>query len=279
MAPAKEERSITEDTRRGWSHSKRFPTRNSFLNALLTIAETATQSLQTEKILADTLDKSLEILHFDVGSVRVVDPESKQTLFRIDRGFRRPEGYAPRNEHRIETIMIETKEPHISPDIRIDPVHKSQSMVREGVISAAHAPIMSKSHVFGALTVGSRRTHSFSKLEIDLLKAFGFQLGMAVENAQLYEQMRQGKTYIENLVENAGDAIVSTDTEDNILSWNRAAEVIFGYPKEEMIGNNLAVLGRQDRPSELTDLRTKVEIAGPMRNLEVRRKRKDGAII
>ena len=279
MARSRERRTAAEVSQRGSSQRYRFPNRNSFLSALLTIAETATQSLQTEKILNDTLDKSLEILNFDVGSVRVLDAESKNTLFRIDRGFRRQAGYTPRSEHRIERIMIETKEPHISPDIRKDPVHKSQSMEREGVISAAHAPIMSKSHVFGALTVGSRRRHHFSKLEIDLLKAFGFQLGMAVENSQLYDEMRGGKTYIENLVENAGDAIVSTDTQDQILSWNRAAEVIFGYSKEEIIGKSLALLALPGHPIELADLRTKVEITGPMRNLEARRRRKDGAII
>ncbi len=174
--------------------------------------------------------------------------------------------------------MIETKQPHVSPDIRKDPVHKSQSMEREGVIAAAHAPIMSKKRVFGSLTVGSRRLHKFSKLEIDLLKAFGFQVGMALENAELYDEMRSGKFYIENLVENAGDAIVSTDCQDKILGWNRAAEVIFGYSKDEVLGENLAILAPQNHPTELVDLRTKVELTGPMRNLEVRRKRKDGSV-
>lgn len=273
-----ERKTATKVKRRGLSQKKRFPNRSSFLSALLTIAETATQSLQPEKILNDTLDKALEILDFDVGSVRVLDATSKNTLFRIDRGFRRAENYVSRNEHRIERLMIATKEPHISPDIRKDPVHKSQSMEREGVIAAAHAPIMSKKRVFGSLTVGSRRLHRFSKLEIDLLKAFGFQLGMALENAELYDEMRSGKFYIENLVENAGDAIVSTDAQDKILGWNRAAEVIFGYSKEEVLGANLAILAPQNHPTELLDLRTKVELTGPMRNLEVRRKRKDGSI-
>ena len=45
--------------------------------ALLAISQTATQSLETEKILNDTLDKSLEILDFDVGYIRTLDPEKK----------------------------------------------------------------------------------------------------------------------------------------------------------------------------------------------------------
>src|SRR5262245_15819603 len=150
-----------------------------FLSALLAIAETATQSLQTETILNDTLDKSLEILNFHVGSVRVLDRDMRNTLIRIDRGFRHPPNYSPRNQHRIERLMIDTMKPHISPDIRQDAIHKSQSMEREGVISAAHVPIMSKKRVFGSLTVGSRKTHNFSVKEIDLHKIFGCNIVFA----------------------------------------------------------------------------------------------------
>jgi PAS domain S-box-containing protein len=250
-----------------------------FLSALLSIAETATQSLQTEKILNDTLDKSLEILNFHVGSVRVLDRDTRNTLFRIDRGFRHPSNYTPRNQHRIEKLMIDTMKPHVSPDIRQDPIHKSQSMEREGIISAAHVPIISKKRVFGSLTVGSRRPHKFSVKEIDLLKAFGSQLGMALENAFLFEEVAKGKAYIENLVENAADVIICTDTQDQIQTWNRGAEVLFGYTKEEVIGKHLAILLPPERFHELEEMRTKVELSGALRDIEVQSKRKDGVII
>jgi PAS domain S-box-containing protein len=261
------------------SKKRSVPNQSSFLSALLSIAETATQSLQTETILNDTLDKSLEILNFDVGSVRVLDRDMRNTLIRIDRGFRHPPNYTPRNQHRIEKLMIDTMEPHVSSDIRKDPIHKSQSMEREGVISAAHVPIMSKKRVFGSLTVGSRRPHKFSVKEIDLLKAFGSQLGMALENAFLFEEAAQGKAYIENLVENAADVIVCSDLEDRILTWNRGAEVILGYRKDEVIGKDLSILLPPERIHELEEIRTKVQLSGALRDIEVRTKRKDGIII
>ncbi len=48
------------------------------LAALLAISQTATQSLETDKILNDTLDKSLEILDFDVGYIRTLDRRKKK---------------------------------------------------------------------------------------------------------------------------------------------------------------------------------------------------------
>jgi len=254
------------------------------LSALLTIAETATQSLDVEEILNDTLDKSLEILGFDLGFIRILDSAKGGMVVRAARGLSSPEflqGVAPIDSERrnVSRIVYETKEPYICSDIRKDPVYKNRTMEREGMISSAAAPVMSKKRVLGVVVVGTRRYHRFAKGEINLLKAFGSQLGAAVENAQLYDEVSKSKAYIENLVENAGDTIVSTDREDRILTWNRAAEVIFGYSKEEAIGKKLDMLLPPGHLRELEEIRNKVQLAGLIRNLEVRRKRKDGAII
>jgi len=42
-----------------------------------------------------------------------------------------------------------------------------------------------------------------------------------------------------NLFDNANDAIVVTDTQDRILSWNKSAESIFGWNEEELAEKNL----------------------------------------
>src|SRR4030095_2206047 len=61
------------------------------LAALLAISQTATQSLETEKILNDTVDKSLASLDFDVGLIRPLDCEQKNVIVRAARGLSSPE--------------------------------------------------------------------------------------------------------------------------------------------------------------------------------------------
>jgi PAS domain S-box-containing protein len=257
-----------------------------YLTALLKIADTATQSLSTDRILNDTLDKSLEVLGFDVGYIRILDPEKKTMVVRASRGLTTSSSDSkvvyiedPSRRH-VANILFETQKPYISSDVRKDQTFKNRTMERQGVISAAYIPIISKTkRVLGTLAVGSRKRRKFSKEKISLLQTFGSQLGMALENGRLYDEITKGKAYIENLVENAADVIICTDLNDLILTWNRGAEVILGYGKEEVIGEHLSMLLPPERFHELEEMRAKVQNYGPLRDIEVRAARKDGVII
>jgi PAS domain S-box-containing protein len=254
------------------------------LAALLAISQTATQSLETEKILNDTLDKSLEILDFDVGYIRTLDAEKKNLIVRVARGLSSPEFLStsfPMDspDPIVGKIVFKTQKPYIGTDIRKDPMFQARTMEKEGVISLAMVPIVSKQRAMGFIAVGSKKLHKFTKREVRLLVAFSSQLGSALENAQLYDEVNKEKAYIENLVDNAGDAIISTDVEDRILTWNHGAEVIFGYSREETVGQSLTILLPAQRTEELEEIRDKVRLTGVIRNLEVRRIRKDGIII
>jgi PAS domain S-box-containing protein len=265
---------------------QRPKSRIQYLRALLTIADTATQSLSTDRILNDTLDKSLEVLGFDIGYIRILDPEKKTMVVRASKGLTAssPDSKVvyvedPSRRH-IANILFETQKPYISPDVRKDQTFKNRTMERQGVISAAYIPIISKTkRVLGTLAVGSRKPRKFSNEKINLLQTFGSQLGMALENARLYDEVTKGKAYIENLVENAADAIICTDLNDLILTWNRGAEVILGYGKEEVIGEHLSIFLPPDRFHELEEMRAKVQNYGPVRDIEVRVVRKGGFMI
>src|SRR5579871_5011223 len=69
-------------------------------------------------------------------------------------------------------------------------------------------------------------------------------------------------TYLSNLVEQTNDAIFSVDTNTIIKSWNKAAEKMYGYKREEAIGMNLRVLLQSriteaERKNAIEELTTK----------------------
>jgi PAS domain S-box-containing protein len=57
-----------------------------------------------------------------------------------------------------------------------------------------------------------------------------------VENSRLYVRLRHQKDYSDALVHNSPAAIVTMDPDGTVLSWNPAAERLFGYPRNEAVG-------------------------------------------
>jgi PAS domain S-box-containing protein len=90
------------------------------------------------------------------------------------------------------------------------------------------------------------------------------------------------KTVDENIrtlaavVENSGDAIISKTMDGNILSWNPAAERMFGYAASEIIGRPLKLLFPPDRHLEESAMMTRVAEGEIYTRLETVRIRKDG---
>ncbi len=80
------------------------------------------------------------------------------------------------------------------------------------------------------------------------------------------------------IVTSSGDAILSTDPEGNIRTWNNAAERLFGYAAEEVIGKPKAVIIPADRLEEFAEQRKKVS-GGQSVQCETVRLRRDGASI
>ncbi len=59
--------------------------------------------------------------------------------------------------------------------------------------------------------------------------------------------------YHASLVQNVSDAIISTDLDFNIKSWNRAAEAIYGWRAEEAVGKPVHVVTRLEYPYDSTE--------------------------
>lgn len=52
----------------------------------------------------------------------------------------------------------------------------------------------------------------------------------------------QERNLAQRLVAAAGDAIVVADPQGKILTWNRGAETVFGYPAAEAVGSSLDLI-------------------------------------
>ncbi|MDH3675684.1 MAG: PAS domain S-box protein [Anaerolineae bacterium] len=78
------------------------------------------------------------------------------------------------------------------------------------------------------------------------------------------------------VVEYSDDAIITKTLEGIILSWNAAAERIYGYSAEEVVGQPISMLAPPDQPDEVTGILERIKRGEHVDHYETVRMRKDG---
>src|SRR6188472_4309177 len=78
------------------------------------------------------------------------------------------------------------------------------------------------------------------------------------------------------IVESSEDAIVSKTLEGIVTSWNRAAERVFGWTSEEMIGQSILKLIPDELQHEETEILAKLRAGERVDRYETIRKNKNG---
>jgi PAS domain S-box-containing protein len=81
------------------------------------------------------------------------------------------------------------------------------------------------------------------------------------------------------IVENSGDAIIGKTTDGIVTSWNPAAERMYGYSGEEILGRSIELLSPPDRADEMTTIRGRIKQGWDVGNCETSRLRKDGTVV
>ena len=78
------------------------------------------------------------------------------------------------------------------------------------------------------------------------------------------------------IIESSDDAIVSKTLDGMIMSWNRGAEKLFGYPAREAIGQPVLMLFPPERLAEEKDILTRIARGESVDHYETVRVRKNG---
>jgi PAS domain S-box-containing protein len=83
------------------------------------------------------------------------------------------------------------------------------------------------------------------------------------------KRAEQAMARLAAIVESSDDAILSVTTEGAVVSWNSAAERIYGYKAEEIIGRPISVIFPPDRAEEVRSLLEKLKWGRGFQNFEI----------
>jgi PAS domain S-box-containing protein len=82
-----------------------------------------------------------------------------------------------------------------------------------------------------------------------------------------------------SIVESSDDAIISKDLNGIIVTWNKAAERLFGYTAEEVVGKPVTILIPPDRHDEETEILKRIRRGERIDHYETIRQRKDVTLV
>ncbi len=154
------------------------------------------------------------------------------------------------------------------PDLRHIPVIVLSSSDAPGDVSAAYA------HHACAYFV--KPVANYDDV-IDRILAFMHSAIFAPSSDTAVPVVRAAKStipraaWLASIVDSAADAIISTDLDGSVVSWNGAAERLYGYTAAEAIGRNICLVVPDDRRTELESLLSAVRRGEQVSQLDTER--------
>jgi PAS domain S-box-containing protein len=101
----------------------------------------------------------------------------------------------------------------------------------------------------------------------------------AARNRRAWQRAEAAAQYLASIVESSEDAIYGKTLDSIIVSWNPAAERIYGYKAAEIIGRSIAILFPLDRRDELLEIMSSIRRGELVGLHQTERLRKDGTVI
>src|SRR6185437_11875621 len=121
-------------------------------------------------------------------------------------------------------------------------------------------------------------TNAALLLYVGILAITGLFLGAATARHERAERaLREANEHLAAVIQSSPLAIYTLDPTSTVLTWNRAAEALYGWRAEEVIGRPLPTIA--DDPDDHGRLRDRVLRGEALRGVEVTSRRKDGTLV
>jgi len=178
--------------------------RNKELFSLNVIGNTISQSLELDRVLEDTLKAVLDMMGLKQGWIFLREaPDNRLKLashLGLPREFLEEETKEP-FEDCIGFHVIREKEALIAENIVECPRLMSSFPNKERPRYHASVPLISKDDVVGIMNLTSEGAWPFSEQDLLLLTSIGREVGVAIENARLFEETRQKSSELQEAYE------------------------------------------------------------------------------
>ena len=124
-----------------------------------------------------------------------------------------------------------------------------------------------------------QRTLILDARPLPLVGQLGRKLLLTFKDITVRKAAEAANARLAAIVESSDDAILGTDLEGIITSWNSGAVRLFGYTERVMIGRSIMTLTSSDRHNEEVEILAQIRRGGRIDQYETVRRRRDGSLV
>jgi HD-GYP domain-containing protein (c-di-GMP phosphodiesterase class II) len=165
------------------------------MHILMEFSAIINSSLDTSHVRERAIQAASKLLQADAGSLLLVDPETNELFFEVatgDKGEKLKEIRLKAGEG-IAGWVVQSGEPVLTNDVQGDPrfykvADQTSSYETRSMVAV---PVKSGKNVIGVLQAVNKCRTDFTPEDLKMLTTLAHQVGPAIENARMYETMRE----------------------------------------------------------------------------------------
>ena len=214
------------------------------LDALYGICQAIGSSLNLTEVLNEVMDQIIRLTGAERSFLMLIDPATGELEFRAARNMDR-ETIASSSFEISRSIVKQvaaTGQPVATTNAQMDPRFKAQeSVIGYNLRSILCVPLRVRGRITGVIYADNRiLTGLFTDRDRDVLTVLAGQAAVAIENALLFQSVANAKALMDNVFASITSGVITTDNEEQITLFNRAAERVLRVPSTAIVGSRLS---------------------------------------
>lgn len=217
--------------------------RNQELNTLNEIASTITSTLDTSEVYRLVVQRLNTYFNVEAGSLLLVDESTGDLRFvmTIEGGEAKLAGVKVPMGAGVVGAVAKSRQWEIVHDAPSDPrfyrkISEDIGFVTKSILCV---PMIAKGRVIGVIELLNKLDGQFLPDEAERLMRMAAFIGVAIENARLFQQVASGRDRLAAILNSTTDGILMTDMGGKVLTANPMAAELFEQPEAELTGRSI----------------------------------------
>jgi PAS domain S-box-containing protein len=133
-------------------------------------------------------------------------------------------------------VASERRTVHV-PDVLDDPGYTyTETQKIAGHRTSLGIPLLREDTLVGIFVITRKHVEPFTDKEVELVTTFADQAVIAIENARLFEELRDRQAELRVTFDNMGDGVVMFDAAGRLTAWNRNFQELIELPESFLAG-------------------------------------------